>query len=274
MLITSIDVGFNNLALAVVEGTKNKNVESGATLRLNHLMLVSFETDNLCEIADLIISRLDDDILHNVDEVIIEQQYHGASKFGKASSSQNTKMMMLSHMLLQFFAHKKKLKNRETIVKFVGAQSKFRLCTFPTSRVEYKIYKSAKETRKEISRKIGSAFLKEFEEPKYTEFLGKLDKTDDVCDSYIQGRAYLEKELCIPKFYKIHVAKWDTKTKSLKNCPSNIMPVELTRKRKKKDEEGDDSPIKIPKVHLTEEERAAKLQMWECLSKNPAVSEI
>lgn len=260
MKITSIDVGFVNTGIAVLEGTEEDGV---VRIRLISWTILDCDTSDVCEIAQILPEKLSDEMFHDVDEVIIEQQFHGV----KGSSAQNTKAMMIAHMILQFFVDHKYFRKSEnpSSVKFVSAQAKFGLCTFPSGPVEYKTYKNKKDTRKDISRQLGKAYVKEFEDKKFYQFLHNLDKQDDVCDAYIQGRSYLEKTLYSTKFYNAHRAKWDAKKGVLTNCPSNITFVSASARKRKRAESDDEDKICIPCPKYTEEEKQKKLEEWKTL---------
>jgi hypothetical protein len=280
MLVTSVDVGTNNLAVVVVEGTPTES-ESGVCVKLKHAMLVNFDCDTLCDIGVLLTERLKDVVVHEVDEVIVEQQFHGKTKFGGGACANNTKMMNLSHMIVQFFIDTAVRLGRTPNVKFVSAQSKYKLVAFPKGEIRYKVYADAKATRKEVAKKIGKGLIEEYDEDRFAEFLARLEKKDDVCDAYIQARAYVEKKMCKPKFYKQNRTKWDSKTMTLVNAPSNIKPIIISKKRKameedsevkksSEEEEEEKPPVKRKVPVMTEEERSEKIRKeWEFLSYDP-----
>lgn len=225
--VTSVDIGDVNLAVAVVSGRRSP--DGTVTCTPKALRLIDIGGPDSDRLAD----ALADPTFHDVDAVVIEQQLrHADSMPGKAVSARahNTRMVLLASAVRQHFLTTRTLNRapRPSSVSYISAASKLNLLTLPVHPVTYKRYADPKATRKAVSVAIATALLANHE---LSDYVAGLPKKDDVCDAYLQARAYLERTLADPKVLKAGRAKWSSEDHRFVRGGENLVPVPARSRR-------------------------------------------
>lgn len=210
LTVTSVDIGDRNLAIAQLSGSRRDDGHVDVTaidIKLEDLKVPEDDSDD--GVPECLAKVLADPKWHDVDAVVIEQQLRHAQSLPKQAQAHNTRMVALAAAVRQHFVTTKILRGaaRPYFVGFISAAAKLNLLDLPPGPIVYKRYSDPKGTRKDVSKAIATAFLAGTELGRYVD---GLKKKDDVSDAYLQGRAWLERELADPVVLKAGRSKWSS----------------------------------------------------------------
>lgn len=173
---------------------KNHHISLINKLKKEHLKKISKKVKskvnsfNQNDIYMSLIKHLDNcNFMFNVDEVIIENQPVLKNPKMKAVAS-----TLYTYFLIRGMVEKKQIKD----VKYVCASNKLLLKQDKDNTEKVLSSTKSKAQKYQQTKKLAIIYCKKQLElycQEYLDFLEKTDKKDDLCDSFLQGLAYLQK---------------------------------------------------------------------------------